>query len=194
MRPDDERQKSDHQHGKDQRFVTPERLARIVCQNFGDDPERGQNQHVNLRMPEEPEQVLPQKRTPAAADRHRRAIHNQTAWQEKARMRNAIHQLHDDRSLERRKRQQQQKRGDKLRPNKKRQPHPGQPFGAQLNDRGDEIDGAEQRRRDQKNKPDQPERLAVENRIMSWARYPQLPPAAYRKSSRSWPHRRARRN
>src|SRR5437667_10783431 len=49
---------------------------------------------------------------------------------------------------------------------KKWKPHPGQPFGAQLNDRGDEIDGAEQRRCDQENKSDQPESLAVEQRIM----------------------------
>jgi hypothetical protein len=57
-------------------------------------------------------------------------------------MRKAIHQLHDDRSLEGRKCQQQQKRGDKLRPNEKWKAHPGQPFGAQLNDGGDEIDSA----------------------------------------------------
>ena len=36
-----------------------------------------------------------------------------------------------------------------------------------MNDRGDEIDGAKQRRRDQENKSDQPESLAVEQRIMS---------------------------
>ena len=68
MGPHDERQESDHQHGKDQRFITPERLARIVGQNFGHDTERRQNQHVNFRMPEEPEQMLPQKWAAAAAD------------------------------------------------------------------------------------------------------------------------------
>src|SRR5215813_8950252 len=82
-------------------------------------------------------------------------------------MRKTIHQLHNDRSLERRKCQQQQKRSDKLRPNEKRKSHPGQPFGAQLNDSGNEIYGAKQRRRDQKNKSKQPERLAIENWIMS---------------------------
>src|SRR5438094_7668402 len=118
-------------------------------------------------MPEEPEQMLPQERTTSAADRHRHAIHYQTAWQKKAGMRKSIHQLHDDRRFERRERQEQQKRGDKLRPHKKRKSHPGQPFGTQLNDCGDEIDGAEQRRRNQKNKSDQPEGLAVEYWIMS---------------------------
>ena len=72
-----------------------------------------------------------------------------------------IHQLHDDRGLERRKRQQQQKRGHELRPDKKRQPHPGHSLGPQLNDRGDEIDRAQKRRGDQEDKADQPERLPV---------------------------------
>ena len=66
------------------------------------------------------------------------------ARQEEAGCRHAIHQLHDDGGFERRKREQQQKRGDELRPNEERQPHPGQALGAQLNDGGDEIDRAEQ--------------------------------------------------
>ena len=67
--------------------------------------------------------------------------------------------------FERRKGEQQQKRRHKLRPDEERQPHPGQSLGAQLNDGGDEIDRAEQRRRDQENEPDQPKRLTVKNRI-----------------------------
>ena len=58
-----------------------------------------------------------------------------------------------------------QKRGDELRPDEERQPHPGHALGAQLDDRRDEIDRAEQRRRDQQNEPDQPERLAIENEV-----------------------------
>src|SRR5206468_9275387 len=46
------------------RFISPKRLARIVRQDFGHNPERRQNQHVNFGMPEEPEQMLPQKRVP----------------------------------------------------------------------------------------------------------------------------------
>src|SRR4029077_2514239 len=59
MRPDDERQKADHEHRENERLVTPKRLARVVGENFGDNSERGQDQNVNFRMSEKPEQVLP---------------------------------------------------------------------------------------------------------------------------------------
>ena len=74
----------------------------------------------------------------------RRAVDDHSGRQKKAGRGGAIHQLHYDCRLERRKRQQQKKGGNKLRPDEKRQTHPGQAFGAQLNDGGDEIDRAEQ--------------------------------------------------
>src|SRR2546421_7779463 len=107
VRPDDERQKANHQHRENERFVTPERLARIVGQNFGDDSERGQDQYVNFRVTEKPEQVLPQKRTATAADVEWRAVDDHSGREEKAGRRGAIHQLHENRSLEWRKREQQ---------------------------------------------------------------------------------------
>ena len=91
MRPHDERQESDHEHRKNQRFVTPERFARIIGQNFCHNAECRQNQHVNLRVAEEPEQMLPQKRAAAAADICRRAIHDQAGWEEEAGVRHPIH-------------------------------------------------------------------------------------------------------
>ena len=57
--PDDEGEESEHEHGEDERFVTPERLARIIRNDFRDDAHAWQNEHVNFRMPEEPKQVLP---------------------------------------------------------------------------------------------------------------------------------------
>src|SRR2546427_3628355 len=119
-------------------------------------------------MPKEPEQVLPQNWTAAAADMERRTVNDHSGRQEKARRRCPIHQLHDDRSLKRRKREQEQECGDKLRPDEKWQAHPGQAFGAQLNDGGDEIDSAEQRRRDQENESEEPQRLSVEERMEPW--------------------------
>ncbi len=72
-----------------------------------------------------------------------------------------VHQLHDDRGFQRRKREQKQERRHELRPDEERQPHPGHPLCAQLNDRRDEINRAEQRRGDQENKTNQPESLPV---------------------------------
>ena len=69
--PDDEGKKSKHQDGKDERLVTPERLARIVGNNFRDDAHSRQNQDVNFRVAEEPKQMLPQERATAAADMQR---------------------------------------------------------------------------------------------------------------------------
>ena len=50
VRPDDERQEADGQHRIDQRFVAPERLARVVGDDLADDAHRRQDQHVHLRM------------------------------------------------------------------------------------------------------------------------------------------------
>jgi hypothetical protein len=54
--------------GEDQRFVTPERLASVVRDDLGHDAHARKNEHVNFRMPEEPKQMLPEKRTAPAAD------------------------------------------------------------------------------------------------------------------------------
>ena len=116
-------------------------------------------------MPEEPKQVLPQKWTAAAADMHNRAVHHHSAGHEETRVGQAVHQLHDDRGLERREREHQEKRGYELRPAEERQTHPGHPFRAQLNDGRDEINRAEQRRSDEENKTNEPEGLSVEKRM-----------------------------
>ena len=72
--PDDEGKKANHEHGKDERFVTPERFARIVSQDFSDDPESGQDEHVHFRMTEEPKEMLPQNRAATSTDVERNAI------------------------------------------------------------------------------------------------------------------------
>ena len=77
--------------------------------------------------------------------------------------------MHDDGRFERRKCEQEQECRDKLRPDKKRQAHPGHALGPELDDRGDEIDRAEKRRSNEQDEPDEPERLAVENGIVSRA-------------------------
>src|ERR1700694_4479629 len=100
-----------------------ELLARIGGKNFADDPEGGQDQHVNFGFTKKPEQTLPQKRTASAADVQGRTVYDHSGREEETRGRSSIHQLHDDRGLERRKGEQQQKRSDKLCPNKKWQPH-----------------------------------------------------------------------
>ena len=60
MGPDNEGKKTEDESGEDERFVTPERFARIVGENFGHDAHAGQNQHIHFRVTEEPKQMLPQ--------------------------------------------------------------------------------------------------------------------------------------
>ena len=146
----------------DHRAVAPERLARVVRDDLGDDAHRRQDQHVDLGMREEPEQVLPEQRVAAAGHwSSDLAADDEAARQEEARAGHAIHQLQDRRGLERRERQQQQERRDELRPDEERQPHEASAPGARSwIDRDDEVDRAEQRRGDQEDHADQPHRLA----------------------------------
>ena len=109
--------------------------------------------------------MLPQQRAAPAADVKRSAVDDHSGGQEKAGCGRPVHQLHDNRGLKRRKGEQKQERGHKLRPDEKRKSHPSEPFRAQLNDRGNEVHCAEQRGRDQENKSNQPQGLAVEKRM-----------------------------
>ena len=181
MRPDDERQEADGQHRIHERFIAPDRLARVVGDDFADDAHRRQNQNVNFRMAEEPKQMLPQQRTAAAADVRKLAAHRKAGRQKETRVRDVVHQLHDGGGFERRKRQQQQERRHELRPDKERQAHPGHARRAQLDDGGDEIHRAQQRGRDEENHADDPEQSGRGSE--SWS------PAANRKSSPPAPRR-----
>ena len=112
-------------------------------------------------MRQEPEQVLPQERAAAAADMREVAANRQAGRQEEAGVRHLVHQLHDGGGFQRRKGQQQQEGRDELRPDEERQAHPGHARRAQLNDRGDEVDRAQQRRGDEEHHANDPERLPV---------------------------------
>ena len=68
MRPDDEGKEPNGERRVNQRFITPDRLAGVVGDDFANNTHRRQNQHVHFRMSQEPEQMLPQQRTAAAAD------------------------------------------------------------------------------------------------------------------------------
>ena len=111
-------------------------------------------------MAEEPEQVLPEQHVAVAGDLDPLPADDQAARQEEARVRQAIHPLQHRGGLQGRKGQEQQERGDELRPDEERQPEPGQPGRAQLNDGGDEVQRAQQRRKNQAQHADQPEGLS----------------------------------
>ena len=145
MRPHHERHESEKHDCADERLVTPQRFARVVGDDLRDDSHRRKNQHVHLRMGEEPEEVLPQNRIAAAGVSEDLSADDETSRKEKARVRNAIHELQHAGRLERRKCEQQQERCDELRPHEERETHERHPFRAQLNDRDEKVYRAEKR-------------------------------------------------
>ena len=160
MGPDDERQEAQHEQGVDHQPVAPERLPDVRGDDFRDDAHRRQHQDIHLGMGEEPEQVLPEQHVAVSGDLDPFPADDQAAREEEARVRQAIHALQHRGGLQGRERQEEQERGDELRPDEEGQPEPGQPGRAQLNDRGDEVQRAQQRRKNQAQHAEQPERLS----------------------------------
>src|SRR5215203_285028 len=62
VRPDAETEEGDGSGGIDHHRVAEERLARKDRKDLGHDAERRQNQDINLRMSEDPEEMLPKER------------------------------------------------------------------------------------------------------------------------------------
>ena len=111
VRPDDERHKAEKNDRVNQGLVTPQWLTGVVCDDFGNDPHSRQNQNVNFRVCEEPEEVLPQQSTTTASDLENLVANYQARRKEKAGAKDAVHELENARCLEWRKSQQQQERG-----------------------------------------------------------------------------------
>ena len=164
MRPHDERQEAYGEYRIDHRAVAPNGLARVAGDDFGHDPHARQYQHIHFRMPQKPEQMLPQQRAAPAADVQVLARHDQARREEKAGVQQIVPQLQDGRGFQWRKGQQKKEAGDKLRPHEERQPHPRQSLGAHLNNGRDEVDGSQQGRTDQEHHADYPKRLPVGSR------------------------------
>ena len=113
--------------------MAEDRLAREHGQDFRDDPEARQDHDVDLGMPEEPEQVLPQQRR--AALRGIEEVGAEVAVGEQQRHRAGDHGHRDD----------DQHRVGQQRPDEQRQPAPAHPASAHVGDRDVEVDRPEDR-------------------------------------------------
>ena len=102
---------------------------------MADDAEARQDEDVDFRVPEEPEQMLEQDRIAAA-----RRI-------EEGRAEIAVGKQHGDAARQNRKRQEQQEGGDQHRPGEQRHLVQRHARSAHVEDGGDEVDRAEDRRR-----------------------------------------------
>ena len=134
VRPDDEADEADRHHGVRHAEIAEDGLARERRDDLAGDAEARQDQDIDLGVAEEPEQMLEQDRIAAALGIEERGAEV------------AVGQQHGDRARQHRQRQQQQERGHQHRPYEQRhlvQRHAGR---AHVEDGGDEVYGAQDRR------------------------------------------------
>ncbi len=134
VRPHDEPDAADRHHGVGHAEIAEHGLLRERRDDLADDAEARHDQDVHLGMAEEPEQVLEQDRVATAVGR------------EEGRAEVTVGEQHGDGTGKHRQREQQQEHGYQLRPHEQRhlvQRHAGR---AHIEDRGDEVDRAQDRR------------------------------------------------
>ena len=145
-------------------------------------PKPGQDHDVDLGVAEEPEQVLPQDR---------RAVGGGV---EEVGPEVPVGQQHRDRGGDHRQRDDQQDRVDEDRPDEQRQPAPAHPGRAHVDDRGVEVDRAEQRRDAGQVDQEDPRVLAAAGRELDARQRRVAPPAGLgRVDRRACSRRRSRR-
>ena len=132
--PDDEADDTDCNHSVSHAEITEDRLTREGRYDVADNAEAWQNQNVHFRMPEEPEQVLVQDRITAAVRR------------KEGRAEVAVGKQHGDTTCENRQRKQKQERRHQNSPGKERHLVQRHTRRTHVQDRGDEIDRAKNRR------------------------------------------------
>src|SRR5688572_14674913 len=130
MGPDDETDDPDRHHGVRHAEIAEHRLFRERGHNLADHSEAGENQNVDFRMAEEPEQMLEENRIAAGLGN------------KKAGAKIAVGQKHGDGSGQNRQSEQQQKHGNQDRPNEQWHLMHGHAGGAHVEDRGYEVDRA----------------------------------------------------
>src|SRR6266498_428541 len=145
MAPHRVAQERDRDQAGDEHARTQQRLAREYRQDLRDDPESRQNRDVHLRVPEEPEQMLPQQRGPARMRLQAIADH-EAGGNEEARARDPVEDQQDARRHQDRERDEPDDGGDEPRPRGEGKTRERHTFGPQVERGRDEIEGPEQLR------------------------------------------------
>ena len=126
-------EEADRRAGEDHELVAEQRLAAEHRQHFADDAEAGQDEDVHLRMPEDPEQVLPQQRIGAGVDVEE--LRTEVALEHQQEQRHG-----DDRDGE-----HQQELHDQDHPREDRHLHQAHARCAHVEDRDDQVERTGQR-------------------------------------------------
>ena len=132
VRPHGNRQGTDGHRGEHQTLVTEDRLAGEDRDDLAGDAEERQSQDVDLRMPEEPEQVLPQDRATIG-------------WVEDHCPEVPVDESHDERSSKDGEGQQHENAGDEDRPREQRHAEHRHAGCTHAEDGRDEVDATEDR-------------------------------------------------
>ncbi len=132
--PHDEADQSDGDHGVGHAEVAEHRLVRERRHDVADDAEARDDENVDLGVAEEPEQMLVEDRIAAAGRVEERGAEV------------AIREQHRDGAGQNGQRQQQQEGGDENGPDEQRHLMQRHARSAHVEDGGDEVDGAEDRR------------------------------------------------
>ncbi len=131
VRPDNKADAANRDHRISHTQITENRLFRESRNNLGDHAKARQDKNVNFRMREEPEQML---------------VHNRitTACRvEESGSEITVCQQHGDSTGEYRQRQKQQENRDQNRPDEKRHFVQGHARRTHIENRRDEVNGAE---------------------------------------------------
>ena len=169
VRPHERRQEGDHDRRGGDRLVAEDRLAGEDREDLRDHPEARQDHDVDLRVAEEPEQVLPQ---------HRRAVVGRV---EPVRAEVPVGQEHRDRGGDGRQRDDQQHRVDQDRPDEQRDPAPAHARRPHVDDRHVEVDRADERGDAGEVDQEDPGILAAAGRVLDARERRIAPPAGFRR-------------
>ena len=151
MSPNDPPEKSDADDGEHHRVIAEHGLARSVRDDVRHHPHRRNDEDVHLRVPEIPEQVLPQNRLAAVGK------------VEEVGANGLVEEQHDCRTRKNRDGEQHEDGGDEKRPNRERQPEPRHAGSTEVHDGRDVVGRAQNRCQAENGDTQQPDLLSAIN-------------------------------
>ena len=140
VRPDHEGERADDHDRPDHHAVAEDVLARVDADQVGDDAEGGQRDDVDLRVAEEPEQVLEQDRAAAAVGEL--LAHLDQRRHEEAGAEQPVEHHHHAGDEERREGEHRHDGGGEDAPDRQRHPHQRHAAGAALQHGHDVVEAA----------------------------------------------------
>jgi len=157
--PDDHTQRRDREQTPHGHAVAEHRAAGKRREHVEGNPERGQDENVNLGMAQEPKQVLPQQRATTLIGENL-AGDIEALGNVEARSQVPVEKQHDCPRRQRGKGENADDRRDEQAPDRQRHPQQGHALGAQIENRRHIVQAPHREREDEERYRKQPERLS----------------------------------